>query len=192
MPSSEYRIPRFIADGMLVNMNPRLKSLERIIQTCLSLGKFKDAESYLSTLHRILGKLEQSKRRWPRIGHHWAMYHRHRSTLLIVQILLYDRRPKNFRLTKDELLQQALGESAVARKYSLDAGYSHSRFTLHDMSGVGIAALKKAQALYAAKQYEQVLEPAEEAIGILAGYPNSRWWRMCCHDILARFSKRPG
>lgn len=61
----------------------------------------------------------------------------------------------------------------------MDAGYSHSRFTL---------ALKKAQALYAAKQYRQVFEPAEEAVGILAGYPNSRWWRMCCHDILARAS----
>lgn len=164
----------------------RLKSLERIIQTCLSLGKLKDAKTYLKTLHRNLNRLGCAKHRLPRIGHHWAMYHRHSSTLLILQLLLYDRRPRNFRITKDKLLHQALAESSSTHERSMDAGYSHSRFMLHDMSGVGIAALKKAQALYAAKLYRQACEPAKKAIGILAGYPNSRWWRMCCHDVLAR------
>lgn len=163
-----------------------LKSLERIIQTSMSLGNLRAAADKLKMLDRKLSQIEQ-KNASERI-HDRAMYHRHQSTLCTLRLMLYDFKPPGTIKEKTSLFSQAKEESEKCSYFSTHTGPSQCRHTIQDESGLGIACLKKAQALYALMQFEDSKNAALEGAGILAGYPNSRWWRMCCHDLVARCS----
>jgi tetratricopeptide (TPR) repeat protein len=162
-----------------------LKSLERIIQTLLSLGKLREAEQYLAEL---TSKLEYKERTHGphEVAHDHSMACRHRSTLATLRLLLYDYRPRDSEVTREALLDEAVEAAKSCRQYSEDPGPSISRHTVSDKTGLGIAELKLGQAYYAAQQYSFSSDCATKGAGLLAGFPNSRWWRMSCHDLAAR------
>jgi tetratricopeptide (TPR) repeat protein len=163
-----------------------LKSLERIIQTSMSLGNLKAAAKRLKELDRRLNQIGEKNA--SAVIHDWAMYHRHQSTLCTLRLMLYDYKPQGIFIEKASLFSQAKDESERCKDFSTRTGPSPFRHTIQDESGVGIALLKKAQALYASMRFDDSKNAALEGAGILAGYPNSRWWRMCCHDLAARCS----
>jgi len=100
--------------------------------------------------------------------------------------MLFDYRPQNAKASKEGLLQEAIKHSDECDGISKGMSWSQTRNNEPDKTGIGIAALKKAQALYVARNYAESRDCAVDAAGILAGYPNNRWWRMCCHDVASR------
>ncbi len=164
----------------------KLRNLERTIQTYMSLGRLKEADSSLRLLKRRISNPPKSNKR--RLGHHMAMFHRHRSTLSTLRLGLYDFRKKTTRITRQDLLKIALQEAKACREESEKQGFSPSSYTLRDETGIGVSYLKEAQAYYMAMEYAKACDSAEKAVGFFAGYPNNRWWRMCSHDLIARAS----
>ena len=164
------------------DIEQELRYRERLVQTFLSLGRLSDAENELRTIHAILAD-QQPKRSL----HHWSMYHRHKSTLAALRLMLFHHREKGRRNhpSKKELLDTALIAADESRKCSGDF-YSQSKHPLVDETGKGIALLKKAQARFIYHQYGGAHRDALRGAGILAGYSNSRWWRMSCLDLAAR------
>jgi tetratricopeptide (TPR) repeat protein len=161
------------------------KSLQRIVQTLLSLGKLREAEDKLSEL---FAKLESEKQvRGERgLAHDYSLAFRHKSTLSTLRLLLYDFHPKDCTLSRKALLCDAIKFADKCRKYSEHTGPSASRHTVSDKTGLGLAELKKAQAYSADRQYAKSSEYADKGVRLFAGFPNSRWWRMSCHDLAAR------
>jgi tetratricopeptide (TPR) repeat protein len=156
----------------------------RIVQTQLSLGRIAEANARLRALRKTFSA---AKARGETLHHSWAMLNRHNATICIIRAILYHLRPKDRRCpTKEDLLAEAEASADECYRESQQDQETPRRFGLPDETGMGIARFKKAHALFVGAKYDECISNLEEAVAVLSGYPDSRWWRMCCHDLLCK------
>jgi tetratricopeptide (TPR) repeat protein/NAD-dependent SIR2 family protein deacetylase len=150
------------------------KAVARLAQASMSRGLYRSASHYLESLGKMLDHTP--------IEHEKAVLERHKATLSALRAQAMERAgfPKS-----DIEAELNAGHRAATECYKISKEKLPPS-NRPDESGMGIAELKMAQLEWYARKYEVALVHIPEAIGLLSGYPNSRWWRMCCHDVAAR------
>jgi tetratricopeptide (TPR) repeat protein len=167
------------------NHDDVIKCRLRVAQTLMTLARLKEATTELDGIEEAIEAADS-----PKPGqhtHHRAMLVRHRSTVATVRLLLWGHAPSSSDVRVRQVLYEE-GKRNAEQCFSLNDSLKmyQDRRARPDETGMGIARLKAAQAAYADAHYGAAVKFAEEAIRYVAPYANSRWWRICCHDVLAR------
>jgi hypothetical protein len=151
-----------------------MKAVARLAQACMSRGLYRTAARYLKSLEEML-------RRTPN-EHERAVLERHKATLSALRAQAMERAglPRS-----DIEAELSAGRHSAAACYEISSSNLAPSYR-PDESGMGIARLKMAQIEWYARKHQAALAHIPVAVGLLSGYPNSRWWRMCCHDVAAR------
>ena len=152
----------------------RMKIVARLAQASMSMGHYRNAGRFLKILDEML-------RQTPN-GHEQAVLERHRATLSVLKTQAMER--TGFPKPKVEA-EFSTGRQSAAACYEISSR-NIPPGDRPDESGMGIAKLKMAQVEWYARKYKAALAHIPMAVGLLSGYPNSRWWRMSCHDVAAR------
>jgi len=145
----------------------------RIVQTYLSLGELRKAETRLIRLDKLLRDFScpTSEK-----IHHFSMINRHYATLNIIRL-------QQMRLNHDSKYNT---EKVFRLALEFSDACIHFSTKLLDYTGIGIGLLKKGQAYYANEQYAEVCDYVLKAINEFASFPNNRWWIIVCHDFIAK------
>lgn len=150
-----------------------LKTHLRIVQTLLSLGKIKKAEDYLCKIEEALGTSLKTLKKKEKIV---AKINRHHATIEIIMMM---------RIVGDFLCYDDLNTHFGKAMSYAERCIEISR-TIKDFCGEGEGLLKRAQAYFYKGDYLHAAADAIEAANKFASFPNSRWWRMTCHDLAAK------
>ncbi|MCA9125085.1 MAG: hypothetical protein KDB11_33145 [Planctomycetales bacterium] len=157
-----------------------LRANLRIAQTLISLGRIRESEDLLTSIETFIDSLGRSEQVYQ--YHSRALIARHRSTISTLKMLLQVPNGKSV----EDLYIHAISESKRCRDLSVKIMELKERKGRPDETGIGIAQLKRAQAMVASGKVDEAPRIALKAASILSAFPNNQWWRICCHDTAAR------